>query len=78
MVGEAEGGGRILFQGQVCDLWSTAETLVVVYINDLDVNIQGMIYMFVDDLKIGGVVDIKENCPSLHLDINQIENRMKL
>lgn len=37
----------------------------------LDLNIGGMISTFMDDLKIGSVVENEEGCQSLQQDINQ-------
>lgn len=43
--------------------------LFVIYINGLDENIQGMISMFADDTKVGGIVDSNDSqdkCEVLH------------
>ena len=44
--------------------------LFVIYINDLEENIAGLISKFVDDTKIGGVVDSDEDCQRIQQDID--------
>ena len=39
--------------------------LFVIYINDLDANIGGMVSKFADDTKIGGIVDSEESLPPI-------------
>lgn len=41
----------------------------VIYINDLDENVSGLISQFSEDMKIGGVVDCEEDC---QMDIYQL------
>ena len=56
----------------VC-LWSVlAPLLFVIYINDFDENVQGMISKFADDTKIGGIVDIEEGYQKLQQDLDQL------
>ena len=45
--------------------------LFVIYINDLDVNVQGMVRKFVDDTKLGGIVDSEEGYQKLQGDLDQ-------
>eukprot|EP00061_Rhincodon_typus_P008564 g31281.t1 len=47
--------------------------LFMVYINDLGENIAGLISMFADDTKIGGVADIEENCQRIQQDVENLK-----
>eukprot|EP00061_Rhincodon_typus_P000873 g13050.t1 len=44
----------------------------VIYINDLDVNIEGMVSKFADDTKIGVVVDSDEGYLRVQQDLDQM------
>ena len=46
--------------------------LFIIYINDLDENIGGMVSKFADDTKIGGIVDSEEIYLQLHRDHDQL------
>ena len=46
--------------------------LFVIYINDLDENVQGMNSKFADDTKIGGIVDCEEGYQKLQQDLDQL------
>ena len=46
----------------------------VVYVNDLEENIAGLINKFADDTKIGGIADSEEDCQSIQQDIDQLES----
>ena len=46
--------------------------LFVIYINDLDDNIGGMVSKFADDTKIGGIVDSEEGYLRLQQDLDQL------
>eukprot|EP00061_Rhincodon_typus_P006699 g27627.t1 len=46
--------------------------LFVIYINDLDVNIGGMVSKFADDTKIGGVVNSEEGYLRVQRDLDQM------
>ena len=46
--------------------------LFVIYMNDLDENIGGMVSKFADDTKIGGIVDSEESYLQLQWDLNQL------
>ena len=48
--------------------------LFEIYINDLDENVQGMISKFVDDTKIGGIVDSEEGYQKLQQDLDQLRS----
>lgn len=49
--------------------------LFVRYVNDLDVNVGGMIsYISIDDTKVGGGVDSEESCPRLQQASNWMES----
>eukprot|EP00061_Rhincodon_typus_P004217 g22023.t1 len=47
--------------------------LSVIYINDLDENVQGMISKFADDIKIDGIVDSEEGYRKLQQDLDLLE-----
>eukprot|EP00061_Rhincodon_typus_P009006 g32134.t1 len=47
--------------------------LFVVYINDLEENVAGLINKFADQTKIGGVVDSEEDCQRIQQNIEQLE-----
>ena len=47
--------------------------LFVIYINDLDENVDGWISKFADDTKIGGVVDSVEGWQRIQRDIDQLQ-----
>ena len=49
-----------------------APLLFVIYINDLDENIGGMVSKFADDTKIGGIVDSEESYRQLQPDLDQL------
>ena len=44
----------------------------VIYINDLNENIGGMVSKFADDTKIGGIVDSEEGYLGLQWDLDQL------
>ena len=46
--------------------------LFVIYINDLDENIGGMVSKFADDTKIGGIEDSEESYLQLQGDLAQL------
>eukprot|EP00061_Rhincodon_typus_P014449 g41472.t1 len=46
--------------------------LFVIFINNLDVNVQGMISMFVDDTKIGSIMDSEEGYQKLQQNLDQL------
>ena len=46
--------------------------LFVIYINDLDENLIGMVSKFADDTKIGGMVDSEEGYLQLQRDLDQL------
>ena len=46
--------------------------LFVIYINDLDENLGGMVSKFADDTKIGGIVDSEEGDLGLQRDLDQL------
>ena len=46
--------------------------LFVIYINDLNENIGGMVSKFADDTKIGGIVDSEEGYLGLQRDLDQL------
>ena len=46
--------------------------LFVIYINDLDENLVGMVSKFADDTKIGGIVDSEEGYLGLQWDLDQL------
>eukprot|EP00061_Rhincodon_typus_P007614 g29472.t1 len=53
--------------------WSVLGLLLfVIYINDSDKNVQSMISKFVDDTKIGGIVDSEKGYQKLQQDLNQL------
>ena len=43
--------------------------LFVVYVNDLEENVAGLISKFADNTKIGGVADSEEDCQRIQQDI---------
>ena len=45
----------------------------VVYINDLEENVAGLISKFTDDTKIGGVADSEEDCQKMQQDIDPLK-----
>ena len=45
--------------------------LFVVYINDLEENVHGLISKFVDDTRIGGVADSSGDCQRIQQDIDR-------
>jgi len=47
--------------------------LSVVYINDLEENVGGLISKFVDDTKIGEVADSVGDCQRIQQDIDRLE-----
>ena len=47
--------------------------LFVIYINDLEENIAGLISKFADDTKIGGVADSDEDCQRIQQDVDRLE-----
>ena len=49
--------------------------LFVIYINDLDENIGGMVSKFADDTKIGGIVDSEEGYLGLQMVLDQLGQR---
>ena len=51
--------------------------LIVIYINDLEETVGGLISKFADDTKIGGVADSEEDCQRMQQDINQLETWAK-
>ena len=48
--------------------------LFVIYINDLEENVAGLISKFADDTKIAGVVVSDEHCQRIQQDIDRLEN----
>lgn len=44
------------------------------YINALDININGLVSTFAADTKIAGVTDCEEGCQSVQRDIGQLQN----
>ena len=46
--------------------------LFVIYINDLDENLVGMVSKFADDTTIGGIVDSEEDYLGLQRDLDQL------
>ena len=46
--------------------------LFVIYINDLDENVQDMISKFADDTKIDGIIDSEEGYQKLQQDLDQL------
>ena len=46
--------------------------LFVIYIDDLDENLGGMVSKFADDIKIGGIVDSEEGYLGLQQDLDQL------
>eukprot|EP00061_Rhincodon_typus_P003539 g20325.t1 len=67
----------MLFGLEVCDLWCSCGLvldllLFVIYIDDLDENIEGMVSRFVDDTKIGGIVDSEEGFLRFQRDLDQM------
>ena len=46
--------------------------LFVIYINDLNENLRGMVSKFADDTKIGGIVDSEEGYLGLQRDLGQL------
>ena len=46
--------------------------LFVIYINDLDENLGGMVSKFTDDTKIGGIMDSEEGYLGLQQDLDQL------
>ena len=46
--------------------------LFVIYINDLDENLDSMVSKFADDTKSGGIVDSEEGYLGLQWDLNQL------
>eukprot|EP00061_Rhincodon_typus_P000557 g12046.t1 len=68
---KTEGGGRdLLFRLEVCD--RQGPLLLVVYINDLDVNVGGMVSKFADDTKIRGVVDTEDSYLRVQQDLDHM------
>lgn len=47
--------------------------LFVIWIKDLDVNVNGLVSKFVDDAKIGGVVNSEEYCQKKRWDIDHLQ-----
>eukprot|EP00061_Rhincodon_typus_P013580 g40033.t1 len=47
--------------------------LFVIYLNNLEENIAGLITKFADDTKIDGVADSEEDCQRIEQDIDQLE-----
>lgn len=46
--------------------------LFVVYINNLDVNLQGMVSKFADYIKVAGIVDSESSCQKVQQDLDQL------
>ena len=46
--------------------------LFVIYINDLNENLAGMVSKFADDTKIGGTVDSEEGYLGMQRDLDQL------
>lgn len=73
-------GGRTLFrfvtsgglQGFVL-----GPLLFMIYMNHLDVYIDGLVNKIADGTKIAGVIDSKEGCQSIQWDIDQLQKRVK-
>eukprot|EP00061_Rhincodon_typus_P012675 g38565.t1 len=47
--------------------------LFMIYTNDLEENVAGLISKFADDTKIGGVVGSEEDCQRIWQDIDELE-----
>ena len=47
--------------------------LFVIYINDLEKNVTGLINKFADDTKVGGFADCDEDHQRVQQDIDQLE-----
>ena len=47
--------------------------LFVIYINDLEENITGLISKFADDTKVGGIADSSEDRQRMQQDTDQLE-----
>ena len=48
--------------------------LFVIFINDLDEEVEGWVGKFADDTKVGGVVDSLEGCQKLQRDIDRMQD----
>eukprot|EP00061_Rhincodon_typus_P014849 g42183.t1 len=75
--GSKVGDRGLLFILEACDQWcatsiGAGSTAFHHYINDVDVNIGGMVSKFADDTKIRGVVDSKEIYLRVQQDLDQI------
>ena len=46
--------------------------LLMIFINDLDENLVGMVSKFTDDTKIGGIVDSEKGYLGLQQDLGQL------
>ena len=57
-----------------CDKWrssgiSAGIFAIVIYVNDLEENVTGLISKFADDTKVGGIADSDEDCQRMQQDI---------
>lgn len=52
--------------------------LLVLFINYLDYNVNGIICKFADDTKIAGVMDSEEDCPRLQQHLDQLNDKRNI